>query len=96
MKTWHIKVVSAAGDEPITRKQALLRYALSYLWFIPALVVANAYGLGTTPTMWAMLAWVVIWALSSRLNKNRQFWHDQWSGTRLISTSQRGETPFQK
>jgi len=46
--------------------------------------------------MWAMLAWVVIWALSSRLNKNRQFWHDQWSGTRLISTSQRGETPFQK
>jgi len=96
MKTWHIKVVSAAGDEPITRKQALLRYALSYLWFIPALVVANAYGLGTTPTMWVMLAWVVIWALSSRLNKNRQFWHDQWSGTRLISTSQRGETPFQK
>ena len=96
MKTWHIKLVSATGDEPITRKQALLRYALTYLWFIPALVVANAYGLGTTPTMWVMLAWVVIWALSSRLNKNRQFWHDQWSGTRLISTSQRGETPFQK
>lgn len=36
MKTWHIRLVDAKGD-PVTQKRALLRYILSWVWFIPPL-----------------------------------------------------------
>jgi hypothetical protein len=29
--------------------------------------------------------WVLIWALLSRFHPQRQFWHDAWAGTRLVS-----------
>ena len=31
-----------------------------------------------------MLGWVAVWALLSRFQPQRQFWHDVWAGTRLI------------
>ncbi|MBU3654735.1 MAG: RDD family protein, partial [Limnohabitans sp.] len=31
-----------------------------------------------------MLGWVLIWALLSRFQPERQFWHDVWAGTRLV------------
>ena len=34
MKTWHIRVVSATGH-PLSQRRALLRYVLSWLWFLP-------------------------------------------------------------
>ena len=37
MKTWHVKVVSAQGL-PLSKKRPLLRYALSWLWFLPPLL----------------------------------------------------------
>ena len=35
MKTWHIRVVDTQG-RPVTQARALLRYVLSWLWFLPA------------------------------------------------------------
>ena len=35
LKTWDITVVDRAG-QPITQARALLRYVLSWLWFLPA------------------------------------------------------------
>ena len=43
MKTWHIRVVDMFG-QPITQKRALLRYALSWIWFLPPLVFTWAFG----------------------------------------------------
>lgn len=28
--------------------------------------------------------WIVLWALLSRFQRDQQFWHDAWAGTRLI------------
>ena len=37
MKTWDIRLVDIAG-RLITQKRALLRYILSWLWFLPSLL----------------------------------------------------------
>src|SRR3990167_2868999 len=36
MKTWHIRIVDRHG-RPLSQARALLRYVLSWLWFVPAL-----------------------------------------------------------
>ena len=81
-KTWRIRVVDSAG-RPITQARALLRYVLSWVWFLPPLA---AYALGVTAIEVLVLTcgWVAIWAILSRFNPQRQFWHDAWAGTRLV------------
>jgi hypothetical protein len=29
--------------------------------------------------------WVIVWALLSRFQAQKQFWHDVWAGTRLVT-----------
>ena len=41
MKTWHVRVVRLDG-RPLGWRGALARYALSWMWFLPALGVAGA------------------------------------------------------
>ena len=53
-----------------------------------AKVVAQ-YGLGILATYAELLtefymSLVVLWALLSRFQRDQQFWHDAWAGTRLI------------
>jgi uncharacterized RDD family membrane protein YckC len=36
-----------------------------------------------------LLGWVWIWALLARFHRQRQFWHDQWAGTRLVDVAPR-------
>ena len=31
-----------------------------------------------------MFGWIAVWALLSRFQREQQFWHDAWAGTRLI------------
>ena len=83
MKTWHIRVVDAAG-RPLSQRRALVRYVLSWIWFVPPLATAWAAGLGGGATTALTLAWVLMWALASRLHPQRQYWHDAWAGTRLV------------
>ena len=84
MKTWHIRVVDVQG-RPLTQQRALLRYFLSWLWFFPPLTASWLAGLSGLAGAGLMLLWIAVWALSSRLNRERQFWHDVWAGTRLVS-----------
>jgi uncharacterized RDD family membrane protein YckC len=83
MKTWHIRVVDRAG-QPITQKRAMLRYVCSWLWFLPPLAVLAPLKLGGAVSVLLVFAWVLLWALLSRLHPQRQFWHDALAGTRLV------------
>lgn len=86
MKTWHIKVVDRHG-QPLTQARALLRYVLSWLWFVPALVSIAPFRLSPAQSSVVVLGWVAIWAVSSRFHSQRQFWHDALAGTRLVVTN---------
>lgn len=85
MKTWHIRVVDAKG-RPVTQGRALLRYLVSWVWLLPPLAITAPFGLPASEQAVLTLGWVLVWALASRLHPQRQFWHDAWVGTRLIST----------
>jgi len=84
MKTWHVKVVSAQGL-PLSQKRALLRYVLSWMWFLPPLLLTIPLGLPPGTIGLLVFVWVIVWAMLSRFHPQRQFWHDAWAGTRLVS-----------
>ncbi|KRI00451.1 hypothetical protein AO057_13315 [Curvibacter sp. PAE-UM] len=88
MKTWHIRVVDLAG-RPLTQRRSLLRYVLSWLWFLPPLAVTSAFGLSGAESAVIVLGWVLVWALLSRFHPAQQFWHDALAGTRLIDARPR-------
>jgi uncharacterized RDD family membrane protein YckC len=81
-KTWLIRVVDRAG-QPITQARALLRYVLSWVWFLPPLA-AYALGVRAVEVLVLLGGWVAVWALLSRFHPERQFWHDALAGTRLV------------
>ncbi|MBI2748745.1 MAG: RDD family protein [Burkholderiales bacterium] len=85
MKTWNIRVVGVDG-KAITQLRALVRYALSWLWFLPSLLAAWVFRLSGGESVVILLGWVVIWALLSRFHPQGQFWHDALAGTRLITS----------
>jgi len=83
MKTWHIRVVDADG-QALTQKRALLRYVLSWIWFIPPLAILAPFALSGAETAVLFLGWVMVWSLLSRFHPQRQFLHDAIAGTRLV------------
>ena len=85
MKTWHIRVVDLSG-KAITQQRALLRYLLSWMWFLPALAASWMLDLPATAGAVLTMVWVTIWAILARFHRERQFWHDAWAGTRLITS----------
>jgi uncharacterized RDD family membrane protein YckC len=84
MKTWNIRVVDRHG-KPLSQARALLRYVLSWLWFLPALAALAPFKLNGAESIVITLGWVAVWAISSGFHPERQFWHDALAGTRLIS-----------
>lgn len=84
MKTWDIRVVDKHG-QPITQMRALLRYALSWLWFLPPLLCSWALALPAKEGAVLALGWVAVWAVLARFHPENQFWHDALAGTRLIN-----------
>jgi uncharacterized RDD family membrane protein YckC len=85
MKTWRIRVVDVHG-QALTQKRAFLRYVLSWVWFIPPLVVLAPLDLTGGEILVLCLGWILVWALLSRFQTQQQFWHDVWAGTRLITS----------
>ncbi|MBK7052421.1 MAG: RDD family protein [Rhodoferax sp.] len=85
MKTWNIRVVDRFG-QPLTQARALLRYVLSWLWFLPALAAISPFKLSGPESFVIIFGWVAVWAILSRFHPQQQFWHDALAGTRLIST----------
>nr|WP_326529482.1 RDD family protein [Rhodoferax sp.] len=85
MKTWNIRLVDRNG-QAVTQLRALLRYVLSWLWFLPPLVAVVPFHLPGAEITVIVIGWVAVWALLSRFHPEGQFWHDAWAGTRLISS----------
>jgi len=85
MKTWGITILDRTG-RPLTQARALLRYVLSWLWFLPALAALSSLQLTSTQSVFVTSAWIAVWAVSSRLHPRRQFWHDALAGTQLVTS----------
>ncbi|MFP5466295.1 MAG: RDD family protein [Gammaproteobacteria bacterium] len=83
MKTWHIRVVDRRGQS-ISQPRALLRYLLSWLWFLPPLAVGGGFRLPGDELTVITIGWVAVWALLARFHPQRQFLHDALAGTRLV------------
>lgn len=85
MKTWHVRVVRQDG-RPLGWANALTRYVLCWLWFLPALGVAAASKLHTSGEYAvALLSGVVVYAALTRLHQDHQFLHDRLCRTRLVT-----------
>jgi len=83
MKTWDIRLVDRAG-RPVTQARALLRYVLSWAWFLPPMAVLAPFRLAAGEMAVLLIGWVLVWALLSRFHPERQFLHDALAGTRLV------------
>ncbi len=83
MKTWRIRVVDVRG-QPLTQQCALKRYLVAWVWCIPPLVMAYAASLQFAGTGAVFVLWVALWASLSHFHPLKQFWHDEWAGTRLV------------
>lgn len=83
MKTWDIRLVDRFG-RPVGQGRALLRYLLSWIWFLPPLALVAPFHLSVGEIVVLMAGWVLVWGLLSRFHPQRQFWHDAWAGTRLV------------
>lgn len=84
MKTWHIRLLTKDGLQ-VPAARAVLRYLLSWIWFLPALAWSYAFGVRSGAGVAAALTvGVLAYAASSRLNRQHQYWHDLLSGTRLV------------
>jgi uncharacterized RDD family membrane protein YckC len=92
MKTWQIRVVNRQGAR-LTWGHALLRYMLSWLWLLPPLAVGSHFRLPAGELTVIVIGWVLVWAILARFHPQKQFWHDAWAGTRLISAAPEKPTP---
>jgi uncharacterized RDD family membrane protein YckC len=87
MQTWRIRVVTATGER-LTQARALGRYlACCCAWFAPATLLASALALPPWPSLGAVAAGIVVYALSALAAPERQFWHDRLCRTRLVDVA---------
>ena len=89
MKTWGIRIVDVAG-RPVTQQRALLRYILAWVWFLPPLALVGPLDARAGESVVLGVGWVLVWVILSRFHPQRQFWHDAWAGTRLVSSGNAG------
>ena len=82
MKTWHVQIRTPDGQR-LSQGRAFARFVLSWVWFVPPLLVSQTLSLGALTGLAITVLWVLIWATASRFHPDRQFWHDAWAGTRL-------------
>jgi len=85
MKTWHLKITGLDG-QALSQKQALIRYVFAWIWFVPPLGLTWLLAGSSLQGLGAVLVWVIFWALLSKLHPDKQFWHDDWSQTRVVDT----------
>ncbi|MEJ1169247.1 RDD family protein [Variovorax sp. CCNWLW235] len=85
MKTWNIRIVDKQG-RPVTQPRAFLRYVLSWVWLLPPLALHPLLGVPVVETLVLLFGWIAVWAVLARFHPERQFWHDAWAGTRLITS----------
>lgn len=83
MKTWRIRLVGRDG-QAVSYPRAFARFLLSWVWFLPPLAALAPYELSGSEVLLLCGGWVLVWAIASRFQREQQFWHDIWAGTRLV------------
>jgi uncharacterized RDD family membrane protein YckC len=92
MKSWRIRLVDRQGA-PVTPWRSLVRYLLSWLWFLPACVVLSLWGVRTAPMIFTVLfVGVLGYALTALLHPLRQFPHDVICGTRIVDAPKKASS----
>lgn len=86
MKTWHIKILDRQGL-PVSQGRALRRFVFSWVWILPPMLITAPFQLPASEVAVLVIGWVMVWALSSRLQLHGQYWHDVWAGTQLVDVS---------
>lgn len=97
MKTWRLRLVRSDGGA-LTQARALARYLLSWLWVMPALLIAHSQGLTGMAILGALAIGVLAYAGLARIRQDRQFWHDVICDTRVINwhpVARRAAEPLQ-
>lgn len=95
MKTWRIQLVAPGLQKlPVTR--AIARYLMAWMWFLPAMVLAFAFGLKGWISVLMIMANMILWAAAILLDPQRQFLHDRLAGTRLVVAPPPPEKPKKK
>ena len=91
MKTWHIKLLNKEGTK-LSWHQAVLRYLLAWLWFLPGLALARL--LDAQGWMLILLPTLnfIICALAVFLHPERQFLHDRIIKTQLVLLPPKSKT----
>ncbi|MBP1203904.1 putative RDD family membrane protein YckC [Duganella sp. 1411] len=83
MKTWRLKVV-LPGQAHVPPRAAAVRYLLSWMWVLPALLACLVLDLHRWQALGAIGAGILLWSLTAFLDQDRQFLHDKLAGTRLV------------
>jgi hypothetical protein len=55
------------------------------MWFLPPLAASWLLDLPAPKGAVLSVGWIAIWAILARFHPERQFWHDAWAGTRLVT-----------
>lgn len=88
MQTWRIRIIGPNGD-PLSKKQAILRYVFGSLWLLPCVLLQWIFALEKWQII-SMLFTVALflWPLTIYLNRVtpllRQGLPDRWAGSRLV------------
>lgn len=84
MQTWHIKLVTAAGER-LTPAHAALRYLACSVWVAPAVILATVNHWPPVTTLVAVGFGILGYAMLALLHPQHQYWHDVLCGTRLVT-----------
>jgi uncharacterized RDD family membrane protein YckC len=83
MKTWHIRALDAQG-QALTQSRAFARYVLSWVWFVPPLLLTQWLQAPLTVGLLSCPLWIIFWAGLTYFRTDRQFLHDYLAGSRLV------------
>lgn len=84
MRTWHLKLVTTQS-QPVGCLRAMGRYAMCWVWVLPALAIVHFSGAtGGGRTFFALCVGVLVYAGTAYARRDRQFWHDVLCGTRIL------------
>jgi uncharacterized RDD family membrane protein YckC len=92
MQTWRIRLVTSGG-EALPLKVAVLRYLLSWMWVLPALVLDYTMQLQRWHALYVIFGGVALWSLTAFFDRDRQFLHDKLAGTRLVQLPKPRKAP---
>ncbi len=83
MKTWRIRLLTREGGI-LSWKHAVARYVLAWLWFVPGLATARYLHVQGWMLLLLPALNMALWALAVFLDRDRQFPHDRFAGTRIV------------